>query len=299
MALVETSTDGALWQQDAQYSYYAHGPLQRLLLGEQVQGLDYTYTIHGWLKAINHPVLNPNADPGGDGSMGSGVAQDAFGMSLSYYQGDYKNSNIRYQSLAATSDALVQDNLYNGNISAWASDAQENALYQQHGTAQYTGLTGYQYSYDELNRLKSSTFQQQQNGSWQAPVHKQEYSTAYRYDASGNLLSLHRNAYGSSPLMDRLQYHYRAGTNQLDYVTDAATHAQIQDDFRPGQAAGNYGYDAIGNLTKDEQEGIKRISWTVYGKVKQITKQDGTVIRYGYDASGNRTEKQGERHRGY
>ena len=70
------------------------------------------------------------------------------------------------------------------------------------------------------------------------------------------------------------------------------SHPQIQDDFRPGQQTGNYGYDAIGNLTQDEQEGIERISWTVYGKVQQITKQDGTMIRYGYDASGNRIEKQ-------
>ena len=153
---VETSTDAYHWEQDARYDYYAHGPLRRVELGhDQVQGLDYTYTIHGWLKAINHPMLDPNADPGTDGPNGTG--QDAFGMSLGYYQGDYKNNEARYQSLSATSDALIDRNLYNGNIAAWASDAQENALAAQQGNLKYTGLTGQQYQYDELNRLVGST----------------------------------------------------------------------------------------------------------------------------------------------
>ena len=288
---VETSTDAHHWEQDARYDYYAHGPLRRVELGhERVQGLDYTYTIHGWLKAINHPVLDPNADPGADGPNGTG--QDAFGMSLGYYQGDYKNNDARYQSLSATSDALIERNLYNGNIAAWASDAQENALAAQQGNLKYTGLTGQQYQYDELNRLVGSTFRQYQNGSWQSPASAGEYGSSYSYDASGNLQTLNRNAFGSNPLIDRLQYHYQAGTNKLDYVTDAAVHPTIRDDFQPGQRAGNYDYDKIGNLTKDEQEGITRIAWTVYGKVQQITKQDGSQTTYRYDATGNRTSKQ-------
>ena len=288
---VETSTDAYHWEQDAAYDYYAHGPLRRVELGhDQVQGLDYTYTIHGWLKAINHPVLNSNADPGADGPNGTG--QDAFGMSLGYYQGDYKNNDARYQSLGATSDALIDRNLYNGNIAAWASDAQENALAAQQGNLKYTGLTGQQYRYDELNRLVGSTFRQYQNGSWQSPASASEYGSSYSYDASGNLQTLNRSAYGSNPLIDRLQYHYQAGTNKLDYVTDAAGHPTIRDDFQPGQQAGNYAYDAIGNLTKDEQEGITQIAWTVYGKVQQITKQDGSQTTYRYDATGNRSSKQ-------
>ena len=255
-----------------------------------MQGLDYTYTIHGWLKAINHPVLDPNADPGADGP--NGTAQDAFGMSLGYYQGDYKNNEARYQSLSATTDALIDRNLYNGNIAAWASDAQENALAAQQGNLKYTGLTGQQYQYDELNRLVGSTFRQYQNGSWQSPASAGEYSSSYSYDASGNLQTLNRNAFGSNPLIDRLQYHYQAGTNKLDYVTDAAEHPTIRDDFQPGQRAGNYDYDKIGNLTKDEQEGITSIAWTVYGKVQQITKQDGSETTYRYDATGNRSSKQ-------
>ena len=63
LTAVETSADGVVWEQDAQYRYYAHGPLRRTTLGDdQVQGLDYTYTLQGWLKAVNHP--NPEHQPG-------------------------------------------------------------------------------------------------------------------------------------------------------------------------------------------------------------------------------------------
>ena len=41
----ETSRDGELWETDANYAYYKHGPLSRTTLGQhQVQGLDYAYT---------------------------------------------------------------------------------------------------------------------------------------------------------------------------------------------------------------------------------------------------------------
>ena len=40
---VSTSKDGILWDRDAAYSYYLHGPLARTEIGEhKVQGLDFT-----------------------------------------------------------------------------------------------------------------------------------------------------------------------------------------------------------------------------------------------------------------
>ena len=69
---VYTSTDGVLWDRDARYHYYDHGPLARVELGEDnVQGLDYYYTLQGWLKGINIPedktgtlALDEDVDPG-------------------------------------------------------------------------------------------------------------------------------------------------------------------------------------------------------------------------------------------
>ncbi len=45
---------GGLWEKDARYTYYKHGPLARMVLGQQqVQGVDYAYTLQGWLKGVN------------------------------------------------------------------------------------------------------------------------------------------------------------------------------------------------------------------------------------------------------
>ncbi len=39
---------------NAAYSYYKHGPLARTLLAQQnIQGVDYSYTLQGWLKGTN------------------------------------------------------------------------------------------------------------------------------------------------------------------------------------------------------------------------------------------------------
>ncbi|TAI94259.1 hypothetical protein DMA11_25155, partial [Marinilabiliaceae bacterium JC017] len=98
---VETSDNGFVWETDATYDYYKHGPLKRTVLGEdKVQGLDYLYTLQGWLKAINHPSLNPAHDPGADG-FNNKRGRDVFGMILTYYSGDYKNAQSLFDGTSA------------------------------------------------------------------------------------------------------------------------------------------------------------------------------------------------------
>ena len=119
---VETSIDRIIWDQDANYHYYDHGPLRRVELGEDdVQGIDFTYTIHGWLKAINHSSLNPTKDPGLDD--GTTFGEDAFGMNLGYYDGDFTRSNSYFNENFDNTLLSVDANrdLYNGNISAWTT----------------------------------------------------------------------------------------------------------------------------------------------------------------------------------
>src|SRR5258705_9488144 len=89
-----------------------------------------------------------------------------------------------------------------------------------------------------------------------------------------------------------------AFTNQLAHVKDveqaaiypAAAYPEEKD--IDNQASNNYTYDGIGNLVKDNAEGITKIGWTVYGKIRSIDKADGTKIVYDYDVSGNRIQKQ-------
>ena len=70
--------------------------------------------------------------------------------------------------------------------------------------------------------------------------------------------------------MDNLTYTYtkngsRLVNNKLVRVT-AAVAGNYTEDLETQTNAINYTYDVIGNLTKDEQEGISNIQWTVYGK---------------------------------
>ncbi len=88
---VESSADGNLWDEDAEYKYYQHGPLARMSLGTQkVQGVDYAYTIQGWLKAVNGDVLDTLRDMGKDAISNSIYANDAVAFSLDYFNGDYR-----------------------------------------------------------------------------------------------------------------------------------------------------------------------------------------------------------------
>src|SRR6185295_5235593 len=80
-----------LWSCEAKYTYYKHGALARVEIGEnQSQGMDYAYTLQGWIKGLNSDALDPNRDMGGDGKSGVGViTRDAFGYSLNYFTNDY------------------------------------------------------------------------------------------------------------------------------------------------------------------------------------------------------------------
>jgi len=57
------------------------------------------------------------------------------------------------------------------------------------------------------------------------------------------------------------------------------------------QGANNYIYDNIGNIIKDVEGGVSNIQWTVYGKIKSVTKADGSSLEYRYDGAGYRVYK--------
>ena len=93
---------------------------------------------------------------------------------------------------------------------------------------------------------------------------------------------------------DILRYAYQDGTNRLDHVTDNVVNSTYADDFEAGQLAGNYSYDASGNLTADIQEEIADIQWTASGKVRSITRTTNSSkpdLYFEYDAMDNRILK--------
>ncbi|HQD10967.1 MAG TPA: hypothetical protein PLQ65_14955, partial [Flavihumibacter sp.] len=77
----------------------------------------------------------------------------------------------------------------------------------------------------------------------------------------------------------------------MQWIRDGVGSAAYADDIDNQSPTGNYGYDSIGNMIRDDQGGITSIEWTVYGKIKKISKSSGQTISYGYDAAGNRISK--------
>ncbi|MEN7550548.1 leucine-rich repeat domain-containing protein [Rapidithrix thailandica] len=220
---VETSTDRFVWQKEAGYEYYAHGPLARVSLGEySVQGLDYYYTLQGWIKGVNR-VGDPAGDPGQDGAAQSPFAPDEFAYSLGYFEGDYKPIGLdlsqgadgsqlwsRYKTMYQT-----QRGLYNGNISWMVTDLPEIGRQQQDAGK---GLQAMLYRYDQLNRIRKarSLSEYAANSAWESRTHTQlgAYDADYRYDANGNLLQLmRRETPGTNVKTTEYNYQYQRDGN--------------------------------------------------------------------------------------
>jgi len=301
---VYTSRDSLVWENDATQFYFEHGPLGREELGDnKVQGVDYAYSIQGWIKGVNSNTLSARTDMGNDGytiskpygKLHQKVARDVFGYSLSYYQNDYlaitKNAKFEAKLTSSGLDA-ASPGLFNGNIRHMVTAI---------GKLMPTGLAlGTAYKYDQLNRILSmdafSNVDSSTNAWQSGTTPLNDYACRYRYDENGNITGLLRKsttAGGRLLSMDSLTYHYQSGTNRLLYVHDTVRATNYKTDI-DDEPTGNYGYDAIGNLKKDSAEQIATINWTAYGKIKSIIRTTGSSkpnLLFYYGPDGNRIAK--------
>ena len=328
---VETSSNGLVWETDAVYKYYRHGPIARVVLGtDKVQGLDYIYTLQGWIKGVNGTSSSPETDMGQDGVISIGtpssqpntaiingvsyyvytgaqlygnnfngpgygginnpVAADAFGYVLDYFGDDYKAISGN-NCLAALPPISNSNQLYNGNI---------GRMYTQ---IQSLGNNGYNYKYDQLNRITSQNAWTL-TGNLLAMRPGDGYGGTFSYDADGNIMNQARN--GANSDMDKLDYFYYddAGsiynptstipanaTNRLAYVKDQVASGNYAEDIDT-QNPNNYKYNSIGNLISDNAEHILSIDWNVQNKITNIIKSTGPNLSFQYDAMGNRVMKE-------
>jgi RHS repeat-associated protein len=284
----QTSSDGEIWETDAKYEYYEHGPLARTLIGDKdVQAMDYVYTLQGWLKGVNGENLD--YESGVDPSVNT-VARDAYAFALSYFDNDY---SARFNTINPfeTSEGhySTKPSLMNGNIRGMTTalmDVDENPLKVAFNT----------YSYDQLNRIVGMS-NAEGSASGGSPTPMSGISTRYVYDRNGNIDSLYRSAKTSSGTikdMDVLSYDYYnisgERSNRLKIVKDEVADTAFTN-IDIDNHENNYRYDKIGQLVQDYDEGIKTIKWRVDGKVKSILKTDGEVISFTYDGLGNRQTK--------
>jgi RHS repeat-associated protein len=146
-----------------------------------------------------------------------------------------------------------------------------------------------------------------QNDRW---AQANRYRSEYTYDANGNIESVERYDADGTGHYDSFAYHYhtiggRKQQNRLYELIDDATMSTGSDivTIATGfdntsngvNVNNNYGYDALGNLVRDDREEIELIHWTVAGKVDSIQRPDASSrspLKFRYGASGQRVSKQ-------
>ena len=173
---------------------------------------------------------------------------------------------------------------YGGNISAidW-SVADESDTY---------GKRGYTFSYDGMSRLTAAAYLE--NGKL-----NNHFSTSYKYDLMGNILTLRREGLldsGDYGTIDDLTYSYEG--NQVVKIDDVADESPSYSGAMHFRDAANeeteYTYDANGNMLTDSNKGITSIDYNVLDlpqcinvKPNVLGNSDNNVC-YTYSADGTK-----------
>lgn len=269
---VELTRDGVHWEKGATYEYYLHGPLARTTYGKnQVQGLDYAYTLQGWIKQVNGMTdMGQSEDNGASGKY----AKDAMAYVLHYNSGDYLYANKSNVAPAVQAAQASMTGLYNGNIPGM------DVKYRRAGVENTYHKT---YRYDQLNRIKHYMEPALTVGQNGMPTPGTSNITngvgEYVYDGNGNIVALNRGSIqptGSNHAIladNTMSYDYsKTGgmltSNRLNKVTDQVP----QSSLLPNSAAvvHDYEYDATGNLVKDHYNQTMT-NWNPIGKVSDVT----------------------------
>ncbi|MGV3505438.1 MAG: DUF6443 domain-containing protein, partial [Adhaeribacter sp.] len=246
----------------AKHTYNELDQLQSKQLGNNLQQLDYSYNIRGWLTGINDATLSNK--------------KDLFGLELSYDQGFDKQS-------------------FNGNISGirWKSylDNTQRA-YGYH----YDSLNRIrQADFRALDLVSNSWTAEQASDQGHFDV------SGIGYDLNGNILSMQRrgligilsgqNQYGS---LDKLRYAYQG--NRLLAVDDEVETAENQGDFEDNGKKydglkAEFGYDANGNMKADQNKGTTDIVYNHLNLPQLTTFRDRGNMEFVYSASGVKLRK--------
>ena len=164
---------------------------------------------------------------------------------------------------------------FNGNISAirWTDD-------------HYNEMSAYVFAYDHVNRLNLADHQKYVT-NWDDTQSEFDLDTV-AYDANGNIMKLRRYRDGNT-LMDDMEYTYYHGntSNQLHSVTD---YGEIDQGFLDYDNTVDYTYDSNGNLARDYNKGINKITYNYLNLPQDIIRGTDT-ISYFYTADGTKIAK--------
>jgi RHS repeat-associated protein len=190
------------------------------------------------------------------------LGNDLFGMSIGYtgiYQlGDTPN--------------------YNGNIGGilWKH---KNGVEKQ-----------YAYYYDNLNRLTSANYKEENPIVTSVLPTTDQYNTTYSYDRNGNIKTLTRNGFrtdGTFGQIDNLDYRYSASGALDTLIENGDKERGLKSKIIDG--LGRYTFDANGNMITDTHKGMT-VEYNHLNLPIKVIKPEG-IIEWIYDAAGTKLSK--------
>lgn len=236
----------------AQNTYDDLGKLINKKVGNNLQSIDYTYNVKGWLVMINNL---------------SNLGDDLFAMKLNYHQKDWSAAN--------TATAR-----YNGSISQvfWKSASSSESR-------------SYDYVYDELNRLTAANYSRGTAIKFAYDEiisydNRGNIKTLNRYGQSerNNGLLLDGLTYyyqaNSNKLNNVADSRPQIGFADLN-TTTSITAGKTNDYF----------YDANGNMTQDLNQGITEIKYNHLNLPTEVIWNSTKKISYTYNATGQKLKK--------
>ena len=238
----------------AKYTYNEVGQVTNKQVGNNLQSIDYSYNIRGWLTDIND--VNHLEDK-------------LFAYKINYTQRDgLETPNLDF------SNYKVQPR-YNGNIAETSWRAVEVGGQFYHSTPERQGFV-----YDKANRITAGFYQLPDT-----PAAKANSEIIENYDKNGNIINLKRTGSrikGQVKMFDNLTYNILG--NRITSVTDATQNAG---GYEGG--GGIVDYDANGNMTAMADKGITEIRYNFLNLPEMI--EQTNISTFYYRADGVKLRK--------
>ena len=244
-------------------TYNEIGQLTKKKVGNNIQEIDFSYNIRGWMTGIN-------LDDEGNFKPSK----------LFNYKINYNEILSNFITTPYTADqSLEVKEKFNGNISAvtWKSSADPVATEKKYG-----------YVYDKLNRLSAGFYYEKFGTSF---LFTEEYNELLDYDHNGNIKHLKRFSFKESTaanMIDNLTYTYENNnqSNRLQKIDDPANNAS---GYEGGGVPNSY--DLNGNMTQMPDKGITTPIAYNFLNLPSMIKQGRNTTNYLYRADGTKLKK--------
>ena len=246
----------------------------------------YTYDHADRISKVRHSL-------GGTSITLYDATYDNFGRLLTkQYHGTSTNKltyayNLRSWLTGISGTCFTQNLYYNTGVGTAKYNGSISSMTWKSGNE--STVRGYKFTYDGLDRVLNATYGETASISTNANRFSENVTG---YDKNGNIKGLQRYGQLSSTsygLIDNLTLTLNG--NQLSCVEDAVSTAAYGTNtafVNGASVAGEYAYDANGNLTKDLNKGITDIQYNVLNLPSTVSFSDGSTITYTYGADGTK-----------